>query len=191
MKMYEITSDLAAIDELFNSAVDENGEPRPLTPEEEEFLKNELTCSSEQFAGKFDSYCGYMADLKRQSEEADGKRKSWKSEIDRLSARSKAFLNRRDSMKNYLFFNMKSLGIEKYKTSLFSAGVQATPLSVTNNGKLKNIPEEFLKPRELNTTAIKDAIKDGSIKVIDGDLYFNGEQLDGVRAEKGETLVIR
>lgn len=191
MKLYEISSDLVAVQELFESAVDENGEPRPLTEEEENFLKSCFNDSQEQFEAKFDSYGKFMANLKAQAEEAEGAKKAMKSEIDRLNARAKAFSNRRESVKNYLYFNMKSIGIDKFKSSLFSAGIQATQLGVTQNGSISKIPEEFLKPRELNTTAIKAAIKDGKIKVIDGDLFYNGEQLNGVKAEKGETLVVR
>lgn len=191
MKLYEITEDLKAVEELFNSAVDENGEPRELTAEEQEFLNSCFQVSSEEFETKFDNFGRFMANLKAQAEEADGARKAIKSEVDRLSARAKAFENRRDIVKNYLFFNMQNLKIDKYKSSLFSAGIQTTPYKVTSCGSLKDIPEQFLKPREIDASAIKAAIKDGEIKEIDGVLFYDGEELQGVKATKGQTLVIR
>lgn len=192
MKMYEITEDLRAIDELFNSAVDENGQPRELTDEEKQFLTECFSNSKEDFEEKFDSYGKYLAILKAQAEAADGERKAMKNEMDRLSARAKAYTNRRDSIKSYLFFNMQNLGIEKYKTSLFSANVQLSPISVSCIGNVDKLPEDFLKPREADTTAIKKAIKDGEIVVTDsGDLYYDGEKMEGLKAEKNKILVIR
>lgn len=191
MKMYEITEDLRAIEELFNSAVDENGEPRELTEEEGRFLADCFTNSQEDFEKKFDDYGKFLANLKAQSEIADAERKAMKSEMDRLSTRAKVYTNRRDAVKNYLYFNMKNISLDKYKTALFSANIQQAPLSIKQMGVSKNIPEQFLKPREISTTAIKAAIKDGSVKIVGDELFFNGEQLEGLTAERGEILVIR
>lgn len=189
--MYEITEDLRAIEELFNSAVDENGEPRELTEEEGRFLADCFTNSQEDFEKKFDDYGKFLANLKAQSEIADAERKAMKSEMDRLSTRAKVYTNRRDAVKNYLYFNMKNISLDKYKTALFSANIQQAPLSIKQMGASKNIPEQFLKPREISTTAIKAAIKDGSVKIVGDELFFNGEQLEGLTAERGEILVIR
>lgn len=119
MKMYEITEDLRAIDELFNSAVDENGQPRELTDEEKQFLTECFSNSKEDFEEKFDSYGKYLAILKAQAEAADGERKAMKNEMDRLSARAKAYTNRRDSIKSYLFSICKTWVLKNTKHLYF------------------------------------------------------------------------
>jgi len=191
MKMYEISQDIKALQDLFDSAVDENGEPRELNDDEKAYLNDCALKSEDDFNSKFDSYCKFMANLKADADAADGERKALKSELDRLSSRAKAMSNRREAVKSWLFYNMQILGIEKHKTSLFSANTQATPMAIKCVSILKDIPECFLKPRELNTTAIKEAIKTGSIKVVDNELFYEGVCLDGVLAETSKILVIR
>ena len=190
--LYQISEDIKAVDDLFNSAVDENGEPRELTEEEQNFLQDCFKCSQEDFENKFDSYGKYMANLKLQSDNADAERKNFKAELDRLSSRAKVFENRRTSLKNYLFYAMQNLKMDSYKSSLFSAKVQQTPVSIKTEGDVGNLPERFLKPREVNTSAIKECLKSGTIKQLDdGSLVYNGELLEGIKAERGTILVIR
>lgn len=193
MTLYKITSDLLSITELFETAVDENGNPRDLTESEMEFLKKEMATSQEDFEKKFDGYGKIISNLKSCSEIAESERKTFKSEMDRLSNRSKVFNNRVDSIKNALRYSMELLNIQKYKSALFSAGIQNTQDSITFNGEIKNIPEKYLKPRELSVSSIKADIKAGILEVHGGMVMVkeSGEILDGVNVLKGTTLVVR
>lgn len=65
-----------------------------------------------------------------------------KQEEQRLADRRKSLENKSESLKQYLQDNMQSLGKEKFKTTLFSFGIQNNPPSV------KIINEELLKEYE-------------------------------------------
>ncbi len=194
MTLYEITNDIQQINELLESAVDSEGNPRELTAEEEKTIKEWFSESKEDFEAKFDNYGRFITNLKIQAKTADNECKPYKEELDRLSARAKSFENRRKSVLNGLRFAMEQLGIEKYKSSLFSAGIQNTALKIEQQGMLKNIPEKYLKPRELNTSAIRDGIKSGDlIKTAGGSILLakTGELLEGIHAEQGSMIVLR
>jgi hypothetical protein len=182
------------------SMVDEDGNPREPNEEELETMKEWFTCSIQDFEKKFDNYCRFIKNLKIEATVADEERKAYKAEIDRLSKRSKAFENRAKSVQGLMQFCMDSLKLKKYKTALFSAGMQNTQISIrpVEGSSLEKVPDEYLKPRELDTTAIKAAIKDGILKQGNGTplgetkLYFeDGTELKDVRWTQGETLVIR
>ena len=198
--LYEITGDLKSLNQLMESMVDEDGNPREPNEEELETMKEWFTCSIADFEKKFDNYCRFIKNLKIEATVADEERKACKSEIDRLSKRSKAFENRAKSVQGLMQFCMDSLKLKKYKTALFSAGMQNTQISIrpVEGGRLDKVPDEYLKPRELDTTAIKNAIKDGLLKQGDGTplgetkLFFkDGTELKDVRWTQGETLVIK
>lgn len=198
--LYEITGDLKSLNQLMESMVDEDGNPREPNEEELETMKEWFTCSIADFEKKFDNYCRFIKNLKIEATVADEERKAYKSEIDRLSKRSKAFENRAKSVQGLMQFCMDSLKLKKYKTALFSAGMQSTQISIrpVEGSRLDKVPDEYLKPRELDTTAIKNAIKDGLLKQGDGTplgetkLFFeDGTELKDVRWTQGETLVIR
>lgn len=201
MTLYEITGDLKALNQLMEDMVDEDGNPRWPTEEELETMKQWFECSSADFANKFDNYCRFIKNLRIEATVADEERKAYKAELDRLSKRSKAFENRAKSVNSLLWFAMQNLGIKKYKTALFSAGEQNTQIKVEPlaGSTLKGIPDEFLKPRELDTTAIKEAIKDGRLKQGNGTplgktkLFFanSGEELKDVRWAQGTALIIK
>lgn len=198
--IYQISKDLEACAKLLEAAVDESGEPRELTAEEEEFLKSCFSTSYDEFTSKFDNYCKFIKNLKLSASNADSERKNYKEELDRLSRRAKAFENHAQRMNEALRFAYDTLNIKKYKTDLFSAGIQNTQLKInTLEGEdLSSIPEKFLKPRELNITAIKEAIKSGELTAcLDAGLNYShifdseGKALKGVRVLQGTALVIR
>ncbi len=198
--LYEITGDLKSLNQLMENMVDEDGNPREPNEEELETMKEWFTCSIADFEKKFDNYCRFIKNLKIEATVADEERKAYKSEIDRLSKRSKAFENRAKSVQGLMQFCMDSLKLKKYKTALFSAGMQNTQISIrpVEGSRLEKVPDEYLKPRELDTTAIKNAIKDGLLKQGNGTplgetkLFFkDGTELKDVRWTQGETLVIR
>ena len=201
MTLYEITGDLKSLSQLFNDMVDEEGNPREPTAEELETMKQWFDVSSSDFEKKFDSYCKFIKNLKIEAQIADGERKAYKEELDRLSKRSKAFENRAKSLNGLLWFCMQKLGMKDYKTALFSAKEQNTQMKIETllGSKLNEVPEEFLKPRELDVTKIKDAIKNGELKIGNGTplgatkVFFvkDGAELKDVRAVQGTALIIR
>ena len=152
MTIYEITGDLKALSQLMEDMVDEDGNPREPTAEELEIMQKWFECSSSDFEKKFDNYCRFIKNLKIEATVADEERKAYKSELDRLSKRSKAFENRARSVNNLLWFSMQNLGMKKYKSALFSAGEQNTQIKIEPlaGSTLKDVPDEFLKPREID-----------------------------------------
>lgn len=201
MTLYEITGDLKALNQLMEDMVDEEGNPREPSTEELETMQKWFECSSADFEKKFDNYCKFIKNLKLEAAIADEERKAYKNELDRLSKRSKAFENRAKSVNGLLWFAMQNLGMKKYKTALFSAGEQNTQIKIEPlaGSSLKEVPDEFLKPRELDTAKIKAAIKDGILKQGDGTplgdtkLFFadTGKELKDIRWAQGTALIIR
>ena len=201
MTLYEITGDLKALNQLMEDMVDEEGNPREPTPEELETMQKWFECSSSEFEQKFDNYCKFIKNLKIEAAIADDERKNYKAELDRLSKRSKAFENRAKSINGLLWFSMQNLGMKKYKTALFSAGEQNTQIKIEPlaGSTLKEVPDEFLKPREIDITKIKNAIKDGILKQGNGTplgetkLFFadTGKELKDIRWAQGTALIIR
>ena len=203
--LYEITNDLKGLFDLVEGLVDEDGNPREPTPEEMETIREWFNVSEEDFKKKFDSYCKFIKNYKIRAENADNERKTYKNELDRLAKRSKAFENQAKSLQSLLQWNMDRLQLKKYKTDLFSAGIQSGQIQISalEGAKLKDVPEEYLKPRELDTTKIKQAIKDGIL--IKGEdkpghtplekskifIAETGEVIPEIFWSKGDILVIR
>lgn len=200
MTLYTISENLKAVSELMAAAVDEEGEPRELTEQEQFQLAEWFSQDAEALDDKLTNYGKFFKNLKISAETIDGERKAHKAELDRLARRAKAMENRADALKYAVKFAFDNMGIDKHKTELFSFYKQKTPLKITEflgNG-LKDVPEEYLKPRELDTVKIRQAIKDGFLRVgtegLDrGKVYDvkTGRCLTGVTATEGETLVIR
>jgi hypothetical protein len=63
--------------------------------------------------------------------------------------------------------------------------------------RLKTLPEEFLKPRELDTVAVKDALKDGLLIQKEGAENYGkvftreGEEIKGLMVIQGTNFIIR
>ncbi len=200
--LYEITDDIKAIWDLMNSLEDEDANPREPTEDEMKILAEFFNVSEKEFKMKFDSYCKFIKNLKMQAEIAKAEKNAYKTELDRLSKRATAHENRAKRIQGYLWECMQKLGLAKdgFKTALFSAKEQNTQISIEiyTGADLSKVPEEFLKPRELNKQAIKDAIKDGTLikKEKNGRhwLAFFGkedEELEGVYWAQGRALYIR
>lgn len=200
MTLYTISENLKAVSELMAAAVDEDGEPRDLTDAEKLQLAEWFQADAEALDDKLTNYGKFFKNLKISAETIDGERKAHKTELDRLARRAKAMENRADALKYAVKFAFDNMGIDRHKTELFSFYKQKTPLKISEflgNG-LKDVPEEYLKPRELDTVKIRQAIKDGLLRVgtegLDrGKVYDvkTGLPLTGVVATEGETLVIR
>ena len=85
-----------------------------------------------------------------------------KTEEDRLYNRRKTIENRINNMKSRLQSMMELTGKTKFKTPLFSFGIQNNPASVVIDDE-KMIPGDFLIPQapKIDKAAIKDALKAG------------------------------
>lgn len=193
MTMYEIAHEVTEIEDLYESAVDENGEPRELTEEEKETLKKWILANEEAFKDKFDSYGKFIQNLKINAELADATRKTYKAELDRLANRAKVATNRMESMKSILLWAMNTMHIDKVKTALFSASILENPLSVNvDDVKIDEVPDCYLK-KEVVKSAITSDIKAGKLQVTDSGLVLSlsGEILGGIKATKSKSLQIR
>lgn len=198
--LYAITQDMEAVFKLIQNAVDEEGNPRELNEEECKIIEEWFTCTKEEFQNKVDSYCKFIKNCKIHAENIDNERKTYKAELDRLAARARVQSNTAERLQGMLKMCMETLGIDKTKTELFSCTIQNTQLSIKGyvGDDLSHVPECYLKPRELDTLAIKADIKAGKLRVGTDGLErtkvideTTGEAIQGIFATQGTTLVIR
>lgn len=127
-----------------------------------------------EFEDKADNYARIMKNM-------EGDIEALKNEIKRLSDKKATLENNIKRMKETLQVNMISTGKMKFKTDLFSFGIQKNAPAVIVDTDINNLPPEFLKFREpeVNKTAIKEAIQ-------------NGEDLTGyAHLEQSQSLRIR
>ena len=86
------------------------------------------------------------------------------AEAKRLRNKKQTIENNIKRMKSALQMAMEATGKRKFKTPLFSFGIQKNPAAViVDEQYIENIPERFLvrKDPEINRKAIKDAINAG------------------------------
>ena len=198
-KLYDIAEDLLSLHDLIESLVDENGEPREPTEEEMQEMKKWFEVTYEELQNKFDSYCKFIKNLKLSSENADSERKNMKDELDRLAKRAKARENQRNAVQGLLRWNLERLGIKTFKSDLFTANIQngQKQVSLASTAKIETLPEEFLKPRELDTVAVKDALKDGLLIQKEGAENYGkvftreGVEIKGLMVIQGTNFIIR
>lgn len=104
------------------------------------------------------------------------------AEAKRLRNKKQIIENNIKRMKSALQYAMEATGKTKFKTALFSFGIQKNPAAVVmDEGYIENIPERFLIPQDpvIDKKAIKEALK-------------SGEDLEGIaHLEQGESLRIR
>lgn len=84
------------------------------------------------------------------------------SEIKRLTVLKKTLNNSVDRMKKSLQSSMEATKKTKFKTALFSFGIQKNPVSLVIDDPAK-VPEQYLIPQDpkVDNAAIKAALKDG------------------------------
>ena len=102
------------------------------------------------------------------------------AESKRLRNKKQAIERNIDRMKKALQYSMVQTGKTKFKTALFSFGIQKNPAAVViDEGYLENIPDRFLIPQDpqIDKKAIKEALK-------------AGEDLEGI-AHLSETYSLR
>ena len=196
--LYEITDDMKALNELMETLVDENGDPREPTEEELAMMRQWFDGSLAEFESKIDNYCRFIKNLKIEAANVDAERKNYKDELDRLSKRAKADENKAKNVQNLLRWGMERLGMQKYKTLLFNLNIQNTQKKIDPlvGYDWHTIPEELLKV-EVDVGEIRKRISAGTIITKDGaenvgKLFFDdGREIQGVKWAQGTALVIR
>ena len=161
--IYEITGDYMRLMDMMDD------------PElDQQTLNDTLEGIEGEFEYKAEAYAKIIKNLESDAE-------GLKAEIDRLTQRKKAIENNVKRLKMTLQSAMAFTGKIKFKTDLFSFGIQKNaPSVVLETEDLEIVPEEFIKTKyEIDKVAIKDALKAGT-------------ELPGVaHLEQGESLRIR
>ena len=172
--LYEITGDLISLNKLMENLVDENGEPREPTAEEFENMKNWFTESYDGFKSKFDNYCKFIKNLQLSAANAEAEKQNFKAENSRLTKRATAYENRAKAVRNLLRWGMERLNLQKFKSNVFTANIQnmgdkVIKIAISATQKdLSALPEKYLKPREVDTKAILQDLKDGVLEEREG-----------------------
>lgn len=110
--------------------------------------------------------------------EIEGEIEISKAEEKRLATRRKTKENKIQFLKMYLENEMRVTGKTKFKTNLFSFGIQKNPPSL-NIEREDNIPEEYFKVvKNLDKKELLKDIKEGLV-------------VDGVSVKQSESLRIR
>ena len=196
--LYEITDDMKALNELMETLVDENGDPREPTEDELTMMRQWFDGSLAEFEAKIDNYCRFIKNLKIEAANVDAERKNYKEELDRLSKRAQADENKAKNVQGLLRWGMERLGMKKYKTLLFNLNIQNTQKKIDPlvGYDWHKIPEELLKV-EVDVGEIRKRISAGTIITKDGaenvgKLFFDdGREIQGVKWAQGTALVIR
>ena len=133
-----------------------------------EGIEGELEIKAENYAKVMKNLEGDIAALKAEEE--------------RLAKKRKAIENNIKRMKGTLQEAMELTGKTKFKTDLFSFGIQKNPAAVVMDAQyIENIPEEYLIPQEpkIDRQKLKDDLK-------------AGKDLSGIcHLEQSESLRIR
>ncbi|MBQ3394232.1 MAG: siphovirus Gp157 family protein [Oscillospiraceae bacterium] len=127
--LYELTGQLLALQEMMG---DPDVDPQTVS--------DTMEAIDMEFSDKADGYAMVDRNLAA-SEEA------LKNEIERLTARKRAIENNRKHLKESLENAMRAVGKTKFKTDLFSFGIQKNPASVNIIDETK-VPDEYLIKQE-------------------------------------------
>lgn len=159
--LYNLTAEYM---ELLNMAEEEELDPQVLA-DTLEGMDGELEQKAENYAMMINSLNG-QADM-------------LSAEIKRLTERKKTLENNSKRMKESLENAMNLTGKRKFKTLLFSFGIQKNPPVLVVDDESK-VPEEFVKiKKEIDKAALKKFVKD------------NENGLDFAHLEQTESLRIR
>lgn len=158
--LYEITGEYLQLLEMLEDADNL----------EEQVVKDTLEGIDGELEIKADGYARVIKEL-------DAEANKYEAEIKRLEERGNALKNRSRILKNHLYNSMKLTGKTKFKTELFSFGIQKNgglaPLDISGE-----VPAEFCR-YEPDNEKIRAALKEGK------ELSF------AKLGERGEHLRIR
>ena len=146
MTLYELTEDYI---NLLEMAEDPDTDP--------EAFADTLEGIEGAIEDKADGYAKVIRTLEGDAAACDAESK-------RLRNKKIAIENNIKRMKTALQYAMELTGKTKFKTALFSFGIQKNPAAVVmDEGYIENIPERFLIPQDpvVDKKAIKEALKAG------------------------------
>ena len=166
MRLYEITGELLALQELLENPLDD-----------EDVLKDTLEAVQGEYEFKLESYCKVIKNL-----EADIV--GIKAEVDRLSGKRKVLENNIDRLKKAMFESMTATNTPKVKGQLFTVAIQKNggviPINYDKNDKniTANLPDHLVNiVKTPNLEAIRELLEAG--KVVDG--FTLGERGESIR----------
>lgn len=149
MTLYELTGELLT---LLDMAEEPDIDPQAIA-DTIEAVEGEIEI-------KADGYAKVIKQL-----EADAE--ALKKEADRLTARKKVIENNIKRIKDSLENAMRVTGKTKFKTDLFSFGIQKNPASllIAEGVDMESIPMEYkvYSAPTIDKTAVKDALKRGEV----------------------------
>ena len=146
MTLYDLTAEYMA---LLQMAEDPDTDPAVLV-DTMEALEGEIE-------DKADGYAIVMKELEASEQKI-------KNEVDRLNSRRLTIANNMRAMKLRLQQSMIETGKTKFKTELFSFGIQKNPPAVVIDEQyLENIPEKYLVKQDpvIDKKKIKEDLKAG------------------------------
>ena len=140
MTLYELTGEYVELLEMMDSA-------------DPETLADTLDAIGGEIEDKADGYAKVIR-------EAEGDVKKIETEIERLIRKKQTINNNIKYMKERLQNAMEVTGKRKFKTPLFSFGIQKIPPSVMVTD-MASVPEQFWIPQDpmLDKTALKNYLK--------------------------------
>lgn len=166
-RLYELTSDLLALQEMLEENVDE------------QVLIDTLEAVQGEYETKLEAYCKVIKNLEADME-------ALKAEAKRLTDKRKVLENNVDRLKKAMFDSMKATGTDKVKGQLFSVSIQrnggVVPIIYDKDNKkiTANLPDELV---EVVETPKLDVIREW---------LESGNAVEGFTlGERGESLRIR
>lgn len=120
---------------------------------EDAVVKDTLEGIEGAIEDKADSYARIIWELEAEA-------KKYEVEIKRLEKRQKAMKNRAALLNRHLYDSMKKTGKTRFKTGLFSFGIQKNGGLQPMEVDVENVPDEYMK-KEPNNTLIRQALKEG------------------------------
>ena len=174
MKLYEMTDQLLAIDNLLAEMTD---------PDTNEILQDARTQLLADIDEKCENILEYISHCKARMD-------YYKAEEERIAQKRKVLDKRVEYLKSMIMMSMKGTGKNKMDCGTYSVSIAKTPAKVvlTDDGD-KFLPDEYCTiTRTPNKTVIKEAM--GSDKELR--ITFDGRELVLARLdESGESLKIR
>ena len=145
--LYELTEDFT---QLLKMAEDEN--------EDIDVILSTIEGVDYEIELKAEGYAKVIKELEARTE-------AIKKEEDRLANRRKSIETNIARMKQSLQQSMEATGKTKFKTELFSFGIQNNQPSLVLDKDIEGIPDKFLIPQEpkVDNAAIKELLKKGEV----------------------------
>lgn len=138
---------------------------------EDSAIMDTIKAIDEDLEDKADNYARIIKELQAEA-------KKFEAEKKRLEDRQKAMENRAKLLNKHLYDSMKLTGKTKFKTGLFSFGIQKNGGLQPIDIDAKNVPDEYMH-KEPDNAKIRQALKEGK------ELPF------ATLKEYGDHLVIR